>query len=224
MLNPTEEAKFAELKIKCRELKVPAPSEIMIGLKVHDKNGVLVFDDIQRGHSWTRNAWNRFCGMALDCVAYGSSSMSAGNLCTRETAGWYDASTTVGWQRSQTYAWPGYGFWNNTTSNTFGIQIGTNDTASALTDYVLSGLIASGNGSGQMAYQAQNTPVTTYDSKIFTATYSRIFNNNSGGSITIKETGMVYSGHSNSGLSLQERSVLDPTVAVANAAQLTVTY
>lgn len=45
MLDPQEEAKFAELKDKCRELKVPAPPEIMIGLQVHE-GGVLTFDDI----------------------------------------------------------------------------------------------------------------------------------------------------------------------------------
>ena len=46
MLNPIEEAKFAELKERCRELGVPAPPEVFIGVQVHDKNGVLIFDGV----------------------------------------------------------------------------------------------------------------------------------------------------------------------------------
>jgi hypothetical protein len=50
-------------------------------------------------------------------------------------------------------------------------------------------------------------------------------NNNSGGSITVKEVGLMYVGNTyNNDYHLVERSVLSPTVAVANAAQLTVTY
>ena len=50
MLNPQEEAKREQLKAKCREMKVLPPSDIFIGLQVHEK-GKLIFDDVQRGHS-----------------------------------------------------------------------------------------------------------------------------------------------------------------------------
>ena len=43
MLDTKEEKRFEELRGMCRELKVPAPLEIMIGLKVHDENGILLF-------------------------------------------------------------------------------------------------------------------------------------------------------------------------------------
>jgi hypothetical protein len=71
-------------------------------------------------------------------------------------------------------------------------------------------------------------PVPTYDTKVWTTVHSRVLNNNSGGSITIKETGLVWSGYafeaSASTFYLVERSVLSPTVDVAAGAQLTVTY
>ena len=58
MLDQKEESKYKELKDKCRELHVPVPPEIHIGLQVHDKEGNLILDDLQRGHSWNRNFYN----------------------------------------------------------------------------------------------------------------------------------------------------------------------
>lgn len=74
---------------------------------------------------------------------------------------------------------------------TEGIVIGTDATVVDITDNQLVAQIAEGTGSGQMTHQAQ-----TYDSNITIsdpdATFStaRTFNNNSGGSITVKETGI----------------------------------
>jgi hypothetical protein len=72
-------------------------------------------------------------------------------------------------------------------------------------------------------------PVNVYTSgtKTWENTIIRIFNNNSGGVIVIKEAGLYWSGYlfdTSIGYHMHERSVLSPTVAVANGAQLTVTY
>lgn len=223
MLNPIEEAKFARLKAMCRELKVPAPPEIMIGLKVHDKDGILVFDDVQRGHSWNRNFYNfaygtLACGVGGNVNAFGTGYMSS-----------KDSSGTIGYSPVY-YPRLDAGIIGTLGSVVNGIVLGTGDTAFSPENYTLSALIGSGNGVGQLAYSAMAAPAISYTAgtKTWKTTHLRIFNNNSGGSITIKEVGLrstifyfYYAGYS---YYLIERSVLSPTVPVANGAQLTVTY
>jgi hypothetical protein len=216
MLDPKEEKKFEELKDRCRELKVPAPPEIMIGLKVHDKSGVLVFDDKQRGHSWTRNYYKALCvyftGSPLTTATWG-----AGYLSIKTAAGdvYGSASTAVaGTVRSAV---------GSLGSLAAGIVCGTSDAAFSTEHYGLQAVIAQGTGAGQFSYAAQSATAAAYTAgtKTWAATLTRIMNNNSGGSITVKEVGLYWLA---TFTSLFERSVLDPTVAVANGAQLTVTY
>jgi hypothetical protein len=202
MLDPQEEARFDELKSMCRELKVPTPPEIMIGLQVHE-GGVLTFDDVQRGHSWTRAYWN------LLCYRYGvykdsGNTWEAGSLGVR-------IYTSAVWNPST------IGYWSY-----YAIVIGTGDTAFSLLNYTLATKINSGNGSGELLQGSMSVGTPTYDAgtHIWSNTFSMVSNNNSGGSITVKETGL-YGSAANI---LLERSVLSPTVAVANGAQLTVTY
>jgi hypothetical protein len=215
MLDPKEEAKFDELKAKCRELKVPAPPEIMIGLQVHE-GGVLTFDDVQRGHSWTRNFWNwMFFGMCF-CNSSPTNVFGAGYGTMKSTGGsiqsyfatYINGNLTIG-----------------TTDTNQGIVVGTSDAAFSVDQYDLQALIAAGNGSGQLLYNTGTTPVSSYNTGTHTWTISRsrVYNNNSGSTITIAETGLR--GFASSiAIMLHERSVLSPTVAVANGAQLTVSY
>jgi hypothetical protein len=202
MLDPKEEKRFEELKGMCRELKVPAPPEIMIGLQVHDKDGSLTFDDVQRAHSWVRNMWNMMAQVGLGGVA--GSTYAAGSLGGKKINGTIvdTISTTI-----LSYAY---------------IIVGTGDTATTILDYTLISPISSGNGAGQLLASAivYGTPSYNAGTHVWSVTKSQIFNNNSGSSITVKEAAIA-------GISqeiIAERSVLSPTVAVANGAQLTVTY
>jgi hypothetical protein len=213
MLDPKEEKRFAELKSMCRELKVPPPPEIMIGLKVHDKNGILTFDDIQRGHSWTRNYWNCIAKLFTGYVGSGST-FGAGYLTTKTLTASVGTTPT---DLRAAYFQGGLGAYYP------GIAIGTGDTAFGIDQYTMVAQIATGTGSGQMIYNAQSTTTGSYVGETWTSTTSRIFNNNSGGSITVKEVGL-YSYPGGDGVFMMERSVLSPTVTVANGAQLTVTY
>jgi hypothetical protein len=224
MLNPIEEKKFEDLKALFRELKVPAPPEIMIGLKVHDRNSVLIFDDVQRGHSWTRNFWNFMFSATIDAPGDSSGLFGAGYMSGKTTGGTIRSSGVVA-QRAGNAA-VGYGITDNTTA--FGIMVGTGDTAFSIDNFVLVTPIASGNSGSKLYYQAQVAPVVAYTAgtKTWKTTHHRIFNNNSGGSITVKEVGLYWSGNLfwSAVVNLFERSVLSPTVAVPNGAQLTVTY
>ena len=205
MLNPIEEAKFAELKDKCRELGVPAPPEIHIGFQVHDKNGVLIFDDLQRGHSWTRNYYNLLYARATSGVGSGSASFMAGYMSQKRQSGSID-NIIVGIPSSLILT----------------IIVGTGDTAFSVEQTNLATQIADGSGAGQLSHQPMAAAVSTYTAgtKTWKTTRQRIFNNNSGGIITLKEVGILSDNYTY----LVERSLLDPAVAVPVGAQLTVTY
>jgi hypothetical protein len=216
MLDPKEEKRFEELRGMCRELKVPAPPEIMIGLQVHDKNGILTFDDVQRGHSWTRNYYNywAFYGAhtTQSFVSFGAGYSSFKKQSTYIGGPGIPNLTQIG----------GIG------SDAVGIVVGTGDTAFSIENYSLAAIVRHGGTGGTLAYAAQSAWSSSYAAKVWEGTSSRIFNNNSGGSITVKEVGMM--AYCTSYMTnydytyLIERSVLSPTVAVANGAQLTVTY
>ena len=211
MLDPKEEAKFDELKGMFRDLKLPPPPEIFIGFQVH-KDGKLIFDDKQRGHSWTRNFYNYKClvgtNATISNITFGVGYMSSKNT--------YGTIGNPPHGIAGVVATAGIG-------SATGIIVGTGDTAFALDQYNLVTPVAHGVGSGQLVYQASVFDSKAYALKVWTSTCKRIFNNNSGGDITIKEVGLLPSA-APWGNFLLERSVLSPTVLVPNAAQLTVTY
>ncbi len=228
MLNPIEEAKFAELKSKCRELGVPSPPEIMIGLRVHDRNGILTFDDIQRGHSWTRNFYNLLFSLASSSPGSGSNNFGAGYLSYKATDNSMHYSSLY---QVSTYsnAAVGGGFINSSGNGDWGIVFGTGDAAFSSDGVALNTKIAHGNSATQLYYNSMGACVPSYlsESKTWKGTISRFANNNSGGNIEVKEIGLYTMSRSfttGGGPWMLERSVLDPTVAVANGAQLTVTY
>ena len=80
------------------------------------------------------------------------------------------------------------------TGTSLGIQVGTGSTAVDILDYVLATAIANGSGAGQLVYQAltYDADVTVAD-PICTFIVYRNFNNNSGGQITVAETGFYCS-------------------------------
>jgi hypothetical protein len=227
MLNHKEEKKFAKLKKMCRELKIPAVPEIFIGLQVHDKDGILIFDDVQRGHSWTRNFWNMIFGAAASSVGGGVATWGAGYMSGKNVAGSIYSATSQG---VAGMALPyNYGFPDLSAGGTCGIRVGTGDTAFSVAQTALVTPVAHGNSASQLYYQAMVIPIPTYSTTTWTATHTRIFNNNSGGSITIKEVGLywvgyIYSSSTGNSPFMLERTVLAPTVAVPNGAQLTVSY
>lgn len=229
MLNQEEEAKIRDLKDKCRDLQVPPPPDIFIRLQVYDKNGVLTFDDIQRGHSWTRNYYNFMFGTLSGARGSNTTSFGAGHMSGKSTSGTISGSYT---SLANGYGYSMYNYYNNSTSNNYGIVVGTSDTAYDKEQFAMGAIIASGNGAGQLAYQGMpafavdNIPTYTASPKAWQQVHTRVFNNNSGGLITVKETGLAWYAYLYSAASyfLLERSVLAPAVDVANGAQLTVTY
>jgi hypothetical protein len=226
MLDPVEERKFADLRSMCRELRLPSLPEIHIGFKVHDKTGILIFDDIQRGHSFTRNFWNYMFSTQADAYSFGDSTYVAGKLSARQVGG-----TIVGGANNQcarnSFSYNGGGIENAVTGN-YGIILGTGTTAFSVNDYKIETKITPGNGANNMLYTSMGVPSPSYNagSKVWTNELIRIFNNNSGDVITVTETALYHQNYMYGSLSqyCMERTVLAAAVSVANGAQLTVTY
>lgn len=223
MLNPNEERQFEELKKKCRELHVMPPPEIMIGFQVYDKEGILIFDDVQRGHSWTRNFYNRMFGLLVGCLGDGTGQFGAGKMSAKQVNGTVYSSNSDGYCYNANQSW------------LFDIVVGTGDTAFSADDYALAALISDGTGSGQLSHQATTRGALAYTatpgSEKWTLSISRMFNNNSGDSIAVKEAGLAtnaftypFNGASITANIYNERSVLSPMVVVPDGGRIIVTY
>lgn len=210
MLDPIEEVSFGKLKSMCRELRVPPPPDIMIGLKVHE-GGILTFEDIQRGHSWTRLQWNILLITWMGAGSFTQDFVGPGYISGKSSTNeWLSDANS----KNQPFAWGG----GVTTDPRNGIAVGTDDLSFNVNQYDLLGLIAAGSSAGQLVYAINTVPVVTYSNKVWTFTMTRLLTNSSGATIVVRETGLY--GNS----MLQERSVLNPAVAVPNGAQLTVSY
>lgn len=81
--------------------------------------------------------------------------------------------------------------WMSIGSSTRGLLVGTDPTAYAMTDYSLGTQITDGTGSGQLEFGVNviNTPTTVGGTRRILVV--REFTNNSGGGVTVRETGCV---------------------------------
>ncbi len=128
-----------------------------------------------------------------------------------------------------------YGYYNaqtmriNSSANddTFGVVVGTGTNSPAITNYQLASRILHGTSAGQLQHSAVTfgAPATLTGQTTFIAT--RVFTNASGGSITVKEIGLVAESlninqASTHGL-LIARDVVPDTV-IANGLALTLNY
>jgi hypothetical protein len=104
----------------------------------------------------------------------------------------------------------------------YGIVVGSSDTPVTRDDYKLSNQIAHGSGTGQLTYSAMSidAPVTYSTGYLIRAV--RVFTNNSGADITVKEIG-VYSYAVGYYICLI-RDVLTTPVTIPNGYSWTVRY
>jgi len=109
-------------------------------------------------------------------------------------------------------------------NDSYGIQIGAGTTAPTITDYSLSQLISNGTSVGQMQYGAVTvmSPIinTTNNTGYFTVT--RAFTNNSGGSITVSEVGLVMEVFLSYFLIIHD--LLPTPITVPNGSTLSIAY
>ena len=113
---------------------------------------------------------------------------------------------------------------DSSNDDNYGIQIGTGTTAPAITDYRLTSLIPNGTSAGQMQYGAVTvmSPVINTTNNTGYITVTRAFTNNSGGSITVSEVGLVALYYYNDVLLIHD--LLPTPITVPNGSTLSIAY
>jgi len=113
---------------------------------------------------------------------------------------------------------------DSSNDGSYGIQIGSGTTAPAITDYRLTQLIPNGTSAGQMQYGAVTvmSPVINTTNNTGYITVTRAFTNNSGGSITVSEVGLVALYYYNDVLLIHD--LLPTPITVPNGSTLSIAY
>jgi len=205
------EEKYLQLERLNHELKIMPPPKVSIALK-STLGGEVISEYTGRSHTYNRNFWNiNFCVR----TTFNSSGapFGAGYLTRKQTNGSIQVITGVSLTSNLV---------GSLGVDNVGIVVGTSNTAESFDGFVLGALISNGTSSGKFSYSAQSATTAVYTPGTLTweATLIRIFNNNSGGLITVAEAGIV----DGSAFCLITRDLIAPSVPVANGGQLTVTY
>lgn len=236
--DPKLERKYRNLERLGKELKIPTFRSFLT-LEVFDSEGKPIHSQKQRSHSWNRNAYNYLFGHV---AGYGLNPISA-----TFAAGVHSLKAVSG------DIYPNGSGWSlnklptldqddnlNTPSNDVGllaqagdsgkgIVVGTGTSAENFEGFALETPISNGSGAGQMDIAQSNNHSISYDipSLTLSDTLVRYFNNNSGDSIVIGETGLyidlIGSSFGQKPFMIS-RDVLASTVTVPNTGQLKVTY
>ena len=203
MLDPVEEERYYKIKQQCRELGVIPPVDVFIRAEVVDSRNRKIHDEVQRAHSWTRNFYN---DLAANCLG-GQGSMSAyaaGNLGCKSNNG------AIVQAQADDY------------SNRFdiiGMHIGSSAQEFSINNwYVISILNSLINVVGFTVI----TP--TYSNKVWTGGFWQRWNNNTGATVTVRESTLWTSDSAQNQQRTVERTILNPEAVVINGAQFTLTY
>jgi hypothetical protein len=218
---------WKELKRLCKQVGIIPPPEIFVNISLFGKDQKLKFAVDGRANSWARNYYNIAFGITACGITYGTT-FEAGAMTAKRTNGTINNYSTYSASRSG-FTLLGYGICNNGANANYGIVIGSADDAFSAEQYALASLIAHGTGGGQMSYAAQAAPTLNYDAgtDVWSSAHSRTITNNSGGDITVKETGLYWSGYAyttSSTYQMIERTVLGTPVTVGNTENIVVTY
>lgn len=209
-----------------RSLGIPVvESHLIISLKEPGKKEREVYRG--RSRTFTRNFWNNIYlyGAAANNVLGGT--FGQGCLNIKDTGGTNFSANGNNGNNSPAIVCFGPSAATLGTA-TVGIVVGTGAREEWFNAANMHAQVGSGNGAGQLLYSAQNAVVQAWDATTdkFTTTHTRVFNNNSGGTIVVREVGIQ--GANTAAISvnpfLMVRDLLAAPVSVVNAAQLTVTY
>jgi hypothetical protein len=190
--------------------------EAYLTIKVFDKNGKEKFHFYDKSRSWTKNYYS----FIFSHANFGGSMRVVDGTNFVDTLGVNKESYPFTWSTS------GVPFWGpNTVGYGNGVIIGIGETAEDPDSYALGSQVANGTGAGQMEWgtQTQTYALITLTYKV---THSRTFTNNSGGLITVKETGLEAGWYSLGGVKkfLINRDRVIPGVAVEDGETLYVGY
>ena len=207
-------------KKACLHLHVPH-IEVFLTLDFYDENGALTKHHRQRAKSWVRNAYNVFFNSLSSAALTGG--YGSGTLSIRNTAGAV-VSHANGLANVLTYQSPAQ-------SVIYGIIAGRGASSFSFEDHTVDTVIEAGNGANQLFSPIGDAISTSYTAgtKTYKATWSRVFNNNSGADIALTNIGLVawlgiWRSTSTYSNTLFSKDVLAPSQTILDKAQLRVTY
>jgi len=196
-------------------LKLDDNIKVYIELTVKDRNGKIIKHHKQYSHSFVANFLNGLAESFAQASITTSTNIFA-SINTSNTSvydfGWYNINAPAG-------------------NSSFGIVIGTGNATPTPQDYQLGNQIANGTGSGQMIYNATSfnpsSGTVTISGNTSSIQISRTFQNESGASITVSETGIisitdVVSG--TSGYILIVHDLLSSPITIPNGGVMAITY
>lgn len=209
--------KIAALRGLSADLGLPTLPDLHIGVKVEDKNGKVLTDFYEQGHSWNRNAWNLFTQAMLFANSNmaasntGETSFRKGSLIVRSSNGGFNANTNVSGINSSRIG--------SITDASSGIIVGNSAEPFHGEDFCLWSQCIDGTATNRLSHQGQVAPSATYDpvTSTYSVTLSRVFNNNSPATIILNEVGWSTASY------LFSRDVLSSPVTIPVGGQLTVT-
>ncbi len=148
--------------------------ELWYSVVVRDRNGKVISQERRRSRSFLK-AWNQV--VCAQMYPFNTSVSSTLITITGESRWPFAASENFRM--------------NGPAGNTnYGIVVGTGSTPVTVTDYALDALIPQGLGAGQMDYLACSVADASVSDPHCSFVVSRSATNNSGGSITVRETGI----------------------------------
>jgi hypothetical protein len=189
---------------------------------LRDRNGKVVKRFKRKSESWLRG----FIAILRACLMqrYGTAVTTAQITDETGTArGYPDIYAPSGYL---TYYLP---CCNGDTGDTSqGIVVGSSDTANTLNTYALGSKIGHGTGSGQLLYNPMTfEDIVNPSGNILQFRMTRVFTNNSGADITVKEFGLLAKGKDNTDNPrsfLIARDVLSTPITIPDGYSLTLRY
>jgi hypothetical protein len=139
-----------------------------------------------------RNFYNYIFSVGSTMRALHPTDFQDGNLNLKDLGGTVRYGWPISFQRGDWQANGNAFFINALDNSAHGFQLGTSSNAVSFEDYVLGSKIANGTGGGQMGYGTSRTPTRTFSDPAMTIRqYKNDTINSSGGTITVKEIGLV---------------------------------
>jgi hypothetical protein len=189
-------------------------------VEVRDKNGKLINRQHGKSHSWLK----QFIQMLMAEWQYYYAGNAPTVSVTDETGTGRPMPATYNAQ----FNYCAWGINAPANSSEYGVKVGAGDTPNSLTTYALASPISHGTGAGQLVYGAHTIePVINPSGNDLTFRVTRVFTNNSGATVTVKEIGIATKRYDNSNTArvfLFIRDVLPSPSSVPDGATMTIRY
>ena len=176
--------------------------QVYYNYQISEDNKVIKKSRRRKSHSYVIGSIKAFAGFLGNVIAYTPIDTGGTSRSGYNSLGTYDAGST---------------------NANYGIFIGSGTTAESINDYKLATKIGHGTTAGTMFYNACTVSAASATATDVTFRVTRTFTNQSGGTITVKEIGLV-SQNTSTGYYFLHLRDLTGDIAVLNGQTLTLNY